>query len=95
MCKRLTLCRVRSIWTELTDGIRELVSKITLGDILNAYRKQDAENGTSWERPPKGQQITGLSLHPEPTVSLDFLQLFYLERAGKTHKRWYIKRNLR
>ena len=45
MCKRLTRCRVRSIWTELTDGIRELTSKITLDDILNAYRKQDAENG--------------------------------------------------
>ena len=32
-------------WTELNDGIRELTSKITLDDILNAYRKQDAENG--------------------------------------------------
>ena len=30
---------------ELNDGIRELTSKITLDDILNAYRKQDAENG--------------------------------------------------
>ena len=32
-------------WTELNDGIRELTSKITLDDILNAYRKQNAENG--------------------------------------------------
>jgi len=44
-CKRQTLCPARSIWTELNDGIRELTSKITLDDILNAYRRQNAENG--------------------------------------------------
>ena len=44
-CKRQTLCPARGIWTELNDGIRELTSKITLDDILNAYRKQNAENG--------------------------------------------------
>ena len=44
-CKRRTLCPARSIWTELNGGIRELTSKITLDDILNACRRQDAENG--------------------------------------------------
>ena len=44
-CKRQHLCPARDIWTELNDGIRELTKKITLDDILNAYRKQDAENG--------------------------------------------------
>ena len=44
-CKRQLLCPARSIWTELNDGIRELTSKITLDDILNASRKHDAENG--------------------------------------------------
>ena len=44
-CKRQLLCPARSIWTELNDGIRELTSKIILDDILNAYRKQNAENG--------------------------------------------------
>ena len=46
-CTRQTLCPARTIWTELNDGIRELTSKITLDDILNAYRKQNAENGIS------------------------------------------------
>lgn len=44
-CKRQTLCPARSIWTELNDVIRELTSKITLDDILNAFRRQNAENG--------------------------------------------------
>ena len=44
-CKRQTLCPARSIWAKLNDGIRELTAKITLDDILNAYRKQNAENG--------------------------------------------------
>ena len=44
-CKRQHLCPARSIWTELNDGIRELTKKITLDDILNAYRRQNAENG--------------------------------------------------
>jgi len=44
-CKRHMLCPARTIWMELNDGIRELTSKITLDDILNACRKQDAENG--------------------------------------------------
>ena len=44
-CKRQTLCPARSIWAKLNEGIRELTAKITLDDILNAYRKQNAENG--------------------------------------------------
>ena len=44
-CKRQTLCPARNIWLQLNDGIRELTSKITLDDILNAYRRNDAENG--------------------------------------------------
>ena len=44
-CKRQTLCPARDIWSKLNDGIRELTVKITLDDILNAYRKQNAENG--------------------------------------------------
>ena len=44
-CKRQTLCPARAIWMELNDGIRELTSKITLDDILNAYRQHNAENG--------------------------------------------------
>ena len=44
-CKRQMLCPARSIWKKLNDDIRGLTSKITLDDILNAYRRQDAENG--------------------------------------------------
>ncbi|MBO4491297.1 MAG: Rrf2 family transcriptional regulator [Lentisphaeria bacterium] len=44
-CKRQTLCPARGIWMDLNNGIRELTSKITLDDILNAYRKHNAENG--------------------------------------------------
>ena len=44
-CKRQTLCPARTIWQELNEGIRELTKKITLDDILNAYRRQNAENG--------------------------------------------------
>ena len=44
-CGRQTLCPARSIWQELNEGIRELTKNITLDDILNAYRKQNAENG--------------------------------------------------
>ena len=44
-CKRQMLCPAHTIWAELNDGICELMSKITLDDILNAYRKQDAGNG--------------------------------------------------
>ena len=44
-CKRQTLCPARSIWKKLNDDIRGLTSQITLDDILNAYRRQDAENG--------------------------------------------------
>ena len=46
-CKRQMLCPARSIWKKLNDDIRGLTSKITLHDILNAYRRQDAENGIS------------------------------------------------
>lgn len=46
-CKRQALCPARDIWRQLNDGIRELTSKITLDDILNAYRQRDAENGIS------------------------------------------------
>ena len=44
-CKRQMLCPARSIWQELNEGIRGLTRNITLDDILNAYRKQSAENG--------------------------------------------------
>lgn len=44
-CKRKTLCPARDIWQKLNDGIRELTKNITLDDILNAYRKRNAENG--------------------------------------------------
>ena len=44
-CKRQSLCPARDIWQQLNDGIRELTAKITLDDILNAYRRQNAENG--------------------------------------------------
>ena len=44
-CKRQHLCPARDIWTELNNGIRQLTKKITLEDILNTYRKQNAEHG--------------------------------------------------
>ena len=44
-CKRQSLCPARDIWQQLNDGIRELTSKITLDDILNAYRRRNAQNG--------------------------------------------------
>ncbi len=44
-CTRRTLCPARDIWSKLNDGIRELTQKITLDDILNAYRKRSAEKG--------------------------------------------------
>ena len=44
-CKRQALCPARDIWTELNDGIRQLTRRITLDDILNAYRKQNADQG--------------------------------------------------
>ena len=46
-CKRQMLCPARDIWQQLNEGIRELTAKITLDDILNAYRKRDAQNGIS------------------------------------------------
>ena len=44
-CTRRSLCPARDIWSKLNDGIRELTAKITLDDILNAYRKRNAEKG--------------------------------------------------
>lgn len=44
-CKRQSLCPARDIWQKLNDGIRELTKKITLDDILNAYRQRDIQNG--------------------------------------------------
>ena len=44
-CKRQSLCPARDIWQQLNEGIRELTAKITLDDILNAYRQRDARNG--------------------------------------------------
>ena len=46
-CKRQSLCPARDIWQQLNDGIRELTQKITLDDILNAYRQRDVRNGIS------------------------------------------------
>ena len=44
-CRRRALCPAHDIWRRLNDGIRDLTREITLLDILNAYRKQNAENG--------------------------------------------------
>ena len=44
-CRRQTLCPARDIWNKLNNGIRELTGEITLEDILNAYRRRNAENG--------------------------------------------------
>jgi len=44
-CTRNSLCPARNIWMQLNDGIRDLMKKITLEDILDAYREQNAENG--------------------------------------------------
>ena len=44
-CNRNELCPTRDIWVQLNDGIRELTAKITLDDILNAYRQRDFQNG--------------------------------------------------
>jgi Rrf2 family protein len=44
-CKRQALCPARDVWTELNEGIRELTGKITLDDILNAYRRHNADRG--------------------------------------------------
>ena len=44
-CKRQSLCPARDIWQQLNDGIRELTAKITLDDILNAFRRRNARNG--------------------------------------------------
>ena len=44
-CKRQSLCPARDIWQKLNDGIRDLTAKITLDDILNAYRQRDFQNG--------------------------------------------------
>ena len=46
-CTRNALCPARDIWQKLNDGIRELTGEITLEDILDAYRRRDAENGIS------------------------------------------------
>ena len=46
-CPRRKLCPARDIWSTLNDGIRELTGKITLDDILNAYRKENAAHGIS------------------------------------------------
>jgi Rrf2 family protein len=44
-CPRQRLCPARDIWTKLNDGIRELTKNITLDDILDAYREENARNG--------------------------------------------------
>jgi len=44
-CKREHLCPARDIWQKLNNGIRELMKEITLDDILNTYRKQNAALG--------------------------------------------------
>ena len=46
-CSRQALCPAREIWTELNEGIRDLTRKITLDDILNAYRQHNADLGIS------------------------------------------------
>ena len=44
-CRRQALCPARDIWMELNEGIRQLTKKITLDDILNAYRQHNVDLG--------------------------------------------------
>jgi Rrf2 family protein len=44
-CNRRTPCPMRNVWQRLNDDIREVTGKITLEDILDSYRMQNAEGG--------------------------------------------------
>jgi len=44
-CTRHPLCPARDIWVQLNNDIRALTSKITINNILEAYRKHDGEYG--------------------------------------------------
>ncbi len=39
-CARHNCCPARDVWSELNDGIRDLMRKITLEDIIRKYRFQ-------------------------------------------------------
>ena len=44
-CDKNAKCAAREIWSELNEGIRELMRGVTLADVLTAYEKQKAEYG--------------------------------------------------
>ncbi len=44
-CKRNAHCAARGIWLQLNEGIRGLMGKITLADILEACYRQNAKDG--------------------------------------------------
>ena len=44
-CNRHALCPMRNVWQRLNNDIREVTEKLTLEDILDSYRTQNAEEG--------------------------------------------------
>ena len=44
VCERRSLCGVRTIWQQLNDNIRDMMSNVTLDEILEACKKQNADN---------------------------------------------------
>ena len=44
LCSRQNLCGVRTIWQQLNDNIRNMMSEVTLKEILEACQKQNADN---------------------------------------------------
>lgn len=44
-CYRQHLCPARNTWNKLNEGIRDLMAQITLDDILDSYRQQNADHG--------------------------------------------------
>lgn len=44
-CARLDACATRDIWNKLNSDIRSCLSKITLQDIIDSYRRKNPEGG--------------------------------------------------
>ncbi len=44
-CNRTANCATREIWNKLNSEIRESMSRITLADILENYKRQNTESG--------------------------------------------------
>ena len=44
-CNRQALCPMRNVWQRLNNDIRKITEAITLEDILDSYRTQNAEDG--------------------------------------------------